>query len=147
MRKTEERMGRQIRIPALTDCQIKKGCYQPAHEETIKWRNGWRNGFVKKWNELSNKCADEFFRCADKDGWEKGEKAGKRDRRHECPAYPHPKGTGNHPSTFRVAWRLGWYKAYNNGETKKRGCGSTIGRRDAEKVHSAQNSTCPANIP
>ena len=123
------------RIPALTDCQLKKGCYQPAHKETIQWRTGWRNGFVTEWKKKPDNCADECFKSASEDGWKKGKEAGERDVNHECPAYPHPRGKAKStPSDFRVAWRLGWYKAYHQGETVPGGYGYRIGMCDARRI-------------
>ena len=104
------RMGRQIRLLPLKDCQLKKGCYQPAHKETIEWRTGWRTGFVRTWKEKTGNCAEEFFRSASRDGWEKGKEAGVWDASSECPAYPHPRGVKQCVTKFRATWRLGWYK-------------------------------------
>ena len=127
-----------IRIDPLEDCHLRDGCYQPAHTETVEWRTGWRNGFVRKWKDLSKYCADQCF--VGKDGWTKGIEAGKRDASNKCPAYPHRKGRRKGaPEPFRVAWRLGWYKAYYEsggcGDKHKFGCGYNNGRKDAADVY------------
>lgn len=125
------------RIQALNDTQLKKGCYQPAHEETIKWRTGWRNGFVKRWRSISTECTDHCF--AEVDGWEQGYEAGKRDATNDLPAHAHRKGKRIEcPSPFRVAWRLGWYRAYYEaggcGDKLKHGCGYGTGMMDASEL-------------
>lgn len=128
---------RKIRIPPLEDRHLRAGCYQPADKETVAWRTGWRNGFVGKWNTLNCYCADQCF--SDKEGWKEGEDAGERDARNKCPTYPHPKRKRTRcPSRFRVAWRLGWYKAYygagGGGEETARGCGYRTGITDAVEL-------------
>ena len=107
------------RILPLTDCQIKNGCYQPAHCETIEWRTGWTKGFVKEWKKQGiDCCVDEHFKCRQEDGWKRGEEAGKRDRdpNNKWPRYPYPQGGGKkvekNIDPFRMAWRIGWYKGY-----------------------------------
>ena len=131
-----DKTKRKIRIPPLEDCHLRAGCYQPADKETIEWRIGWRNGFVRKWNALHGNCADQRF--ADREGWEEGSQAGKRDATNKCPTYPHPKRKREScPTPFRVAWRLGWYEAYfkagDCGDKTKHGSGYGTGTIDADE--------------
>lgn len=95
----------------------------------------WRTGFVRTWKEKTGNCAEEFFRSASRDGWEKGKEAGVWDASSECPAYPHPRGVKQCVTKFRAAWRLGWYKSYYGGsDASATRYGSIIGRRDACKL-------------
>ena len=131
-----------------TDQQLKNEYYKPAHCKTIKWRTGWKNGFVQEW-EKTDKFPDEYFKCICKKGWDLGTTAGKRDAENKSPAYAYNRSGQKAEKVvteFRAAWRLAWNKAYykvHSEPDKTDGSGWVWGRRAARRLLKRKRAGTP----